>query len=54
MSWKDYASRLVELRDIDKKIETIEKGTKDEPIEDSILKYLMDDDNPKTLKQIKS
>jgi len=53
MSWKEYASRLVELHDIDKKIEACEKAGKDAPMSDSIMIYLMDDDNQKTLRSIR-
>lgn len=51
--WMDYASRLVELHDIDKKIEACEKAVKDVSIDDSVIKYLIDDDNQKTLKNIR-
>ena len=53
MSWMGYASRLVELHDIDKKIEACEKAAKDAPLDDPIMKYLMDDDNQKTLRYIR-
>ena len=53
MAWLDYANRLVELHDLDKKIEACEKATKDMPMNDSIIKYLMEDDNSKTLKSIR-
>lgn len=53
LAWLSYADRLVELRDIDKKIEACEKAAKDEPVNDSITELLMDDDNQKSLKIIK-
>lgn len=53
MAWLSYADRLVELRDIDKKIEACEKAAKDAPVDDPITKLLMNDDNQKSLKIIK-
>lgn len=53
MAFMAYASRLVELHDIDKKIEACEKAVKDVSMDVTIMKCLMDDDNQKTLKHIR-
>ena len=53
MAFMAYASRLVELHDIDKKIDACEKAVKDVSVDDPIIKYLMGGDNQKTLKHIR-
>ena len=51
-SWMDYANRLVEIKDIDKHIESAEKASAEVELE-LITKLLFDDDNQKTLRMIK-
>lgn len=51
--WWKYANRIVEINDIDKKIEACERASKEVPMEDRILKYLWDGDNQKTLRLVR-
>ena len=52
MSWLDYASRIVEILDIDKHIEAAEKASSEVEL-DLITKLLLDDDNHKSLRIIR-
>ena len=52
MSWLDYASRIVEILDIDKHIEAAEKASSEVEL-DLISKLLLDDDNHKSLRIIR-
>lgn len=52
MSWFDYASRIVEIMDLDKHIEAAEKASSEVEL-DLITKLLLDDDNQKTLRIIR-
>lgn len=52
MSWLDYATRIVEIMDVDKRIEASEKASTEVEL-DLITKLLLNDDNQKTLRLIK-
>ena len=52
MSWLDYASRIVEILDIDKHIEAAEKASSEVDL-DLITKLHLDDDNQKSLRTIR-
>lgn len=53
LAWKEYALRILQLSDIDKKINAKQKASKDEEISDFIMKLIYDDDDQKTLKAIR-
>ncbi len=52
MAWLDYASRIVEILDIDKHIEAAEKASSEVEL-DLNTKLLLDDDNHKSLRIIR-
>lgn len=52
MSWLDYASRIVEILDIDKHIEAAEKASSEVEL-DTITKLILDDDNQKSFRIIR-
>ncbi len=52
MSWLDYAGRIVEILDIDKRIKAVKKASTEVEI-DLITNLLLDDENQKTLQKIR-
>ncbi len=51
--WYDYASRIVQLYDIDKKISAKQRAVKSEELSDFIMKLIYEDEDQKTLKLIR-
>lgn len=53
MVWHDYASRIVELYDLDKKVAAMQKADNEVVVDDHIMQLLLEDDNHKTLRSIR-
>ena len=53
MVWHDYASRIVELYDLDKKVAAMQKADNEVVVDDHIMQLLLEDDSHKTLRSIR-
>lgn len=55
MSWLDYARRIVEINDLNRRIEAVERASAETVNEglDIVTRLLLNDDNQKTLKNIR-